>query len=90
MSGFTGVGCSVVGTAGKKLSLLSFICFGVVGISPVDYIEKRKDGEKIWPTEIIHVTLLNENCKYCGLLHNAKKKKKVSLMRIYINHNNKI
>lgn len=40
VSGFTGVGCSVAGATGKKLSLLSFVCFGVVGASPVDYTKK--------------------------------------------------
>lgn len=40
VSGFTGVGCSVAGATGKKLSRLSFGCFGVVGVSPVDCTEK--------------------------------------------------
>lgn len=36
VSGFTGVGCSVAGATGKKLSRVSLVCFGVVGASPVD------------------------------------------------------
>lgn len=50
VSGFTGVGCSVAGVTGKKLSLLSFVCFGVVGVSPVDYMKQKRagrDSEKI-------------------------------------------
>lgn len=50
MSGFTGVGCSVAGATGKKVSLLSLVCFGVVGASPVNYVTQERagrDSEKI-------------------------------------------
>lgn len=53
VSGFTGVGCSVVAVTGKKLSLLSFVCFGVVGASPVDCIKQKRAGRD---SEKIHVS----------------------------------
>lgn len=46
VSAFTGVGCSVAGATGKKLSRLSFVCFGVVGASPVN-CTKRGSSEKM-------------------------------------------
>lgn len=57
MSGFTGAGCSVAGVTGKKLSLVSFVCFGVVGISAVDCIKHKREGrdsEKYRPV-ILHL-----------------------------------
>ena len=42
VSGFTGAGCSVAGVTGKKLSLLSFVCFGVVGVSAVDCAKQKR------------------------------------------------
>lgn len=57
VSGFTGAGCSVAGVTGKKLSLVSFVCFGVVGISAVDCIKHKREGrdsEKYMPV-ILHL-----------------------------------
>lgn len=51
VSGFTGVGCSVAGATGKKLSRLSLVCFGVVGASPVDC---TKTGAAV--RKCLHVT----------------------------------
>lgn len=44
VSGFTGAGCRVAGVTGKKLSLLSFVCFGVVGVSAVDCVKQKRVG----------------------------------------------
>jgi len=32
----------VAGVTGKKLSLLSFVCFGVVGVSAVDCAKQKR------------------------------------------------
>lgn len=64
VSGFTGVGCSVAGITGKKLSLLSFVCFGVVGVSPVDYIKQGKTVRKEVPV-VLHKLLASVTTTFC-------------------------
>lgn len=71
VSGFTGVGCSVAGVTGKKLSLLSFVCFGVVGVSPVDYIKQKKEAresEKIHASNSAYATCFSGNCRQYNFL----------------------
>lgn len=55
VSVLAGAGCSAAGSTGKKLSLVSFGCFGVVGVSAeacTEHNRAGRDSEKELPAPL--------------------------------------